>query len=174
MSVVLGFLPGSLQDNPGVLVEHFENATDGVKGLLDETPSKLTGFKASVASKAADMKTESATAAALISTAEAAQAATSKDAQEEAIRHNAFRLNVAGTKEQMVKEITAVAGTNTTNLILRHADGVGFKKVDKHPLHQLVAAVMEGAKRPDPVAIRKQIAIIMVFALDCRGTGATS
>ena len=74
----------------------------------------------------------------------------------------------------MAKEITVKVGANITNPFLCHAEGVRFKKVYEYKLHQLVTAVMEGAERPDPIAIRKQIASIMAFEFDWRETGATS
>ena len=81
---------------------------------------------------------------------------------------------VVGAKEQMAKEITARVGKSVTDPILRNADGVRFKKVDEYHLHQLVAAVMEGAECSDPIKIRKQITDVMAFVFDWRETGATN
>ena len=74
----------------------------------------------------------------------------------------------------MAKEITARVGKSVTNPILRNADVVRLKKVDEYHLHQLVAAMMEGAERPDPIEIRKQITDVMAFVFDWRETGATN
>ena len=148
-----------------------------MKGLLSETANKLTDFKANVAIRAAEVKAASVAAAAVISTTgfvAVPHIQTNEDAQEEANRQNVFRLACVGAKEQMAKEITAKVGANITNPVLRHADGVQFKKVDEYKLHQLVTAVMEGAEQPDPIAIRKQIANTMAFEFDWRETGATS
>ena len=141
--------------------EYFENATYTMKGLISESPNELTGFKANVAVTKADVK------AALIATAVAIggnavpEITTNEDAQEEANRQNVFGLAVVGAKEQMEKEITARVGKSVTNPILRNADGVRFKKVDKYHLQQLVTTVMEGAERPDPIEIRTQITDVM-------------
>ena len=74
----------------------------------------------------------------------------------------------------MAKEITARVGTSITNPILRHPDGVRMKKVDEYLLRKLVAAAMEGAERPSPIEIRKQLTAIMAFTFDWRETGATN
>ena len=74
----------------------------------------------------------------------------------------------------MAKEITARVGKSVTKPILRNADRVRFKKVDEYHLHQLVAAVMEGAERPDPMEIRKQITDVMAFVFNWHKTGATN
>ena len=55
----------------------------------------------------------------------------------------------------MSREITDRAGTSITNPVLRHADGVRFKKVDEYQLYQLIDAIIEGAERPDPIEIQK-------------------
>ena len=53
----------------GVLEDqYFENATDGMKGLLSDTANELTDFKANVAFRAAEVKATSVAAAAAIST----------------------------------------------------------------------------------------------------------
>ena len=53
----------------GVLEDqYFENATDGMKGLLSDSANELTDFKANVAIRAAKLKAASIAAAALIST----------------------------------------------------------------------------------------------------------
>ena len=144
-----------------------------MKGPLADANNELTNFKANVAIRAPEVKAVSIAAAASIS-ARAVPHIVTNDAQEEANRQNVFRLACVGAKEQMAKEITAKVGANITNPILRHPDGVRFKKVDEYKLHQLFSAVMEGAERPDPIAIRKQIAAIMDFQFDWRETGATT
>ena len=146
--------------------EYFEAAADDMKGLLSESANKLTGFKANVAITRADVKKASKDAAALVSSKEVAEITTNEDAQEEANRQNVFRLASIGVEEGVGKEITARVGTAITNPILRHPDRIRMKKVDKYLLHQLVEAVMEGAERPSPVEIRKQITAIMAFTFD--------
>ena len=164
-----------VENTEGVLEdEYFETAGDGMKGLLSETTNELTGFKANVAITRADIKKASKDAAALVSSREVAEITKNEDAQEEANRQNVFRLTSIGVKEGMAKEITARVGTAITNPILRHPDGIRMKKVDKYLLHQLVEAVMEGAERPSPVEIRKQVTAIMAFTFDWRETGATN
>ena len=163
-----------IENIEGVLEdEYFEAAKDGMKGLISETANDLTDFKANVAITRADVKKASLEAARLVSSSTAAEITTNEDAQEEANRQNVFRLASIGVKEGMAKEITARVGTSITNPILRHPDGVRMKKVDEYLLHQLVAAVMEGAERPSPIEIRKQITAIMAFTFDWRETGAT-
>ena len=134
----------------------------------------MTGFKANVAITKADVKKASLEAAALVSSTTAAEITTNEDAQEEANRQNVFRLASIGVKEGMAREITARVGVSITNPILRHPDGVRMKKVDEYLLHELVAAVMEGAERPSPIEIRKQLTAIMAFTFDWRETGATN
>ena len=118
----------------GVLEDqYFENATDGMKGLLSDSANELTDFKAKVAIRASEVKAASIAAAALISTTgfvAVPHISTNEDAQEEANKQNVFQLACVGAKEQMAKEITAKVGANITNPVLRHADGVRFKKVD--------------------------------------------
>ena len=74
----------------------------------------------------------------------------------------------------MANEITNQVGTSITNPILCHPDGVRIKKVDEFLLHQLVDAVMQGAERPYPIEIRKQIMAITAFTFDWRETSATN
>ena len=120
----------------GVLEDqYFEHTTDGMKGLLAEAANKLINFKANVAIRAPKVKAASISAAALISATAVPHIITNEDAQEEANRQNVFRLACVGAKEQMAKEITAKVGANITNPILRHPDGVRFKKVDEYKLH---------------------------------------
>jgi len=164
-----------IENIEGVLEdEYFEAAKDGMKGLTSEEPNELTGFKANVAITKADVKKASLEAAALVSSTTAAEITTNEDAQEEANRQNVFRLASIGVKEGMAREITARVGVSITNPILRHPDGVRMKKVDEYLLHELVAAVMEGAERPSPIEIRKQLTGIMGFTFDWRETGATN
>ena len=98
----------------GVLEDqYFENATDGMKGLLDKTANELTNFKANVAIRAAEVKAASVAAAAAISTTgfvAVPHIQTNEDAQEEANRQNVFRLACVGAKEQM-----AIACINSKN-----------------------------------------------------------
>lgn len=64
-----------------------------------------------------------------------------------------FKANIVIKATNVKQESDAAAawvGRNITKPILRHADGVQFKKVDKCQLYQLVTAIMEGAERPDP------------------------
>ena len=164
-----------VEDIGGVLEDqYFEATTDGMKGLLNEVDNELTGFKANVAVRASEVKAASIAAAAEISSTAVPHINTNEEAQEEANRQNVFRLACVGAKEQMAKEITAKVGENITNPILRRPDGIGFKKVDDYKLHQLTLAVMEGAERPDPIAIRKDISAIMDHQFDWRETGATN
>ena len=78
----------------GVLEDqYFENATDGMKGLLSETANEITDFKANVAIRAAEVKAASVAAAAAISTTgfvAVPHIQTYEDAQEEANRQNVF------------------------------------------------------------------------------------
>ena len=143
-----------------------------MKGLISAEPNTLTGFKASVAITKADVKKALLEAAAWVSLATAAEITTNEDAQEEANRQNVFRLASIGVKEGMARKITARVGVSITNPILRHPDGVRMKKVDEYHLHELVAAVMEGAEHPSPIKIRKQLTGIMAFTFDWRETGA--
>ena len=92
-------------------------------------------------------------ASALPSTTAVAKVMTNEDAQEEMNRQNVFRLVYIRAKKGMAKESTDKAVTNIMNTVLRHADGFRLKKVDEYQLHQLVNAVMEGAKRPDLIEI---------------------
>ena len=41
-------------------------------------------------------------------------------------------------------------------------------------MHQLIDVVMEGAKRPDPIKIRKQVTVVMVLTFGWREMGATN
>ena len=154
--------------------EYFENTTDGMKGLISENPNELTGFKANVAVTKADVKAASIAAAAALGGNAAPEITTNEDTQEKANRQNIFRLAVVSVKEQMAKEITAWVGKSVTNPIIRNADGVRFKKVDEYHLHQIFAAVMEGAERPDPIEIRNQITYVTAFVFDWRETGAAN
>ena len=46
--------------------------------------------------------------------------------------------------------------------------------MNKHQVHQLIDVVMEGAKRPDPIKIRKQVTVVMVLTFGWREMGATN
>ena len=163
-----------IENVEGVLEdEYFENANDGMRGLVNLLPNELTSFKANVAITRADVKRQSI-ADAPGGDATKAEITSNEDAQEEANRQNVFRLACIGAKESMAKEITARVGNSITNTILRHPDGIRMKKVDEYQLHELIAAVREGAARPDPIEIRRQIAAIMDTVFDWRETAATN
>ena len=113
-------------------------------------------------------------AAVIVSSTTAVEIMINADAQEEANHQNVFWLACIGVKEGMVKEITVRVRTSITNPVLRHPDGVRMKKVDEYLLRQLVEAVIEGAERPSPIEIRKQIMAIMASTFYWRETGATN
>ena len=66
--------------------QYFENATDGMKGLLSDVANELTNFKANVAIRAPEVKAASIAAAELISTTAVPHISTNEDTQEEANR----------------------------------------------------------------------------------------
>ena len=163
-----------IENVEGVLEdEYFENANDGMRGLVDSIPNELTRFKANVAITRADVKRQSIEDAPG-GDASKAEITSNEDAQEEANRQNVFRLACIGAKESMAKEITNRVGKSITNPVLRHPDGIRMKKVDEYQLHELLKVVLEGAARPDPIEIRRKIAAIMNYVFDWRETAATN
>ena len=163
-----------IENVEGVLEdEYFENANDGMRGLVDSIPNELTRFKANVAITRADVKRQSI-ADAPGGDASKAEITSNEDAQEEANRQNVFRLACIGAKESIAKDITNRVGKSITNPVLRHPDGIRMKKVDEYQLHELLKVVLEGAARPDPIEIRRKIAAIMNYVFDWRETAATN
>ena len=129
----------------------FEETEDGMKGMASDQPNVLTRFKATVAIKKKDVLKASKDAATAASTNEnqvEPEITTNSDAQEEADRQNLFRLAAIGYKEGIAAGITALIGKDKTNNILRSTDGRDFKSVDQYHLHQLIAAIRDGAVRP--------------------------
>ena len=70
------------------------------------------------------------------------------DAQEEANRLNLLSQAVIGAKEGTAQAITKIAGKDITDSILRTIDGTQQKSIDAYQLHELIAAVVQGANRP--------------------------
>jgi hypothetical protein len=66
------------------------------------------------------------------------------EAQEEVDRHNVAAQAMIGAKEGIVEALTALVGTNITNIVLRTSDG-NFKSVDKYTVHKVMQAAYENA-----------------------------
>ena len=154
----------------------FEETTEGMKGLKDETPNVLTDMKAGVAvTKAAMLKAsrDKAAAASTLSITVAPEIG-KYYAREEADRQNTLRLAVIGVKEAAAEGITALVGKAITNPVLRTADGSEFRGVDMYELHQMYTAIMEGVARPEATNIRRQYVDIAETMFDFRETFAVN
>ena len=80
-----------IENVEGVLEdEYFENAADGMRGMVDLQPNELTRFKAKIAIIMADVKRQSI-ADAPGGEESKAEITSNEDAQEEANHQNVFR-----------------------------------------------------------------------------------
>ena len=67
------------------------------------------------------------------------------DAEVDAARENLLTQAIMGAKEGITDGITALVGSDITDVILRSADGTDFKGIDKYALADLFDAALEGA-----------------------------
>ena len=99
-----------IENVEGVLEdEYFENAADGMRGMVDLQPNELTRFKANIAITRVALKRQSI-ADAPGGDKSKAEITSNEDAQEEANRWNVFRLEYTDAKEGIAKEITNRVG----------------------------------------------------------------
>jgi hypothetical protein len=71
------------------------------------------------------------------------------DAQDKADRLNLINKASIGTKEGAAEAITAKVGLDFTNAVLKTADGSDFRSIDDWLLEEVLAAVVQGADRPN-------------------------
>ena len=67
---------------------------------------------------------------------------TQTDAQDEADRKNQYSQAVIGVKEGVTDALEEIFGTDTTNVVLRNADGSSRKGIDDYKLHHLFVAII--------------------------------
>ena len=67
-----------------------------------------------------------------------------------------------------------IVGPKITNPILRTTYGSDFRTVDEYALHQLLSAVMGGAKQPSVMTSRQMMVDVMATTFDWRESAATN
>ena len=90
---------------------------------------------------------------------------TQSNAQDEADQLNLIHQEVIGAKEGAAEAISTKVGTDVTNSILKSADGANFCSIDDYQLEDVIAAVLQGADRPNTADILAQLLIIIQFSL---------
>jgi len=88
------------------------------------------------------------------------------DAQDKAYCLNLIHQAVIGAKEGAAKAITTKVGTNVTDAVLKTADGSDFKSIDDWQLEDVLAAVVQGADRPNTAGMLTQLLHIIQFTFD--------
>ena len=69
---------------------------------------------------------------------------------------------------------TVIVSAQITNPILRTTDGSDFRTVDEYALHQLLRAIMGGAKRPSATALMHTMVEVMATTFDWQESAATN
>jgi hypothetical protein len=82
---------------------------------------------------------------------------TRTEAQEEADRLNVINQSVIGAKEGVVEAVLKLVGTDTTNAILRTADGSNHKSIDNFTLYEVMKVAIDGADRPTTNDVLEQL-----------------
>jgi len=85
--------------------------------------------------------------------------------QEEADRRNIINQALIGTKEGVLESLTTFVGSNTTNTVLRQADG-DYKGLDKYTLQELLQAAIDGADRPPAPDVLTQLLEAINYVFD--------
>jgi hypothetical protein len=78
------------------------------------------------------------------------------EAQEEADHLNVINQSVIGAKEDVVKAVTKLVGSNITNAVLQTADGSNHKSIDNYMLFAVMAAAIDGANQPSTTDVLEQ------------------
>ena len=90
------------------------------------------------------------------------------DAQDEADRLNLINQAVIGAKEGAAEAITAKVGSDVTDAVLKTADGSDFRSIDDWLLEEVLAAVVQGADRPNSTDVLSQLLQVIQFEFDFR------
>lgn len=109
-----------------------------------------------------------ATAASSSGTTIAPAITTRSDAQDEADRLNLIHQAVIGAKEGAAEAISMKVGTDVTDSVLKSADGDDFRSIDDYQLEDVIAAVLQGADRPNTADVLTQLLAIIQFTFDFR------
>jgi len=113
-------------------------------------------------------------AASMSSTSVAPAITTCFDAQDKADHLNLIHQAVIGMKEGAAEEISEKVGTDITDSILKSADGANFRSIDDYQLEAVIAAVLQGADRPNMADVLAQLLVIIQFLFDCRKKVSTN
>ena len=90
------------------------------------------------------------------------------DAQDEADRINLINQAVIGAKEGAAEAITAKVGSDVTDAVLKTADGSDLRSIDDWLLEEVLAAVVQGADRPNSSDVLAQLLHVIQFEFDFR------
>lgn len=90
------------------------------------------------------------------------------DAQDEADRINLINQAVIGAKEGAAEAITAKVGSDVTDAVLKNADGSDLRSIDDWLLEEVLAAVVQGADRPNSSDVLAQLLHVIQFEFDFR------
>eukprot|EP00804_Cyclotella_cryptica_P021145 CCRYP_001466-RA/>CCRYP_001466-RA protein AED:0.26 eAED:0.26 QI:0/0/0/1/0/0.25/4/0/985 len=85
------------------------------------------------------------------------------DAQDEADRINLINQAVIGAKEGATKAITAKVGSDVTDAVLKTADGSNLRSIDHWLLEEVLAAIVQGADRPNSTDVLAQLLHVIQF-----------
>ncbi len=70
---------------------------------------------------------------------------------------NVINQSVIGAKEDIVKALTKLVGSNITNAILQTADGSDHKSIDDFMLFDVMKVAIDGADRPSTNDVLEQV-----------------
>jgi hypothetical protein len=83
------------------------------------------------------------------------------DAIDEAALRNLCTQAIIGAKEGATTAIRKEVGNIVTDAVLRTADGSDFKPIDDYHLHELTAAILAGADRPQANDVLSQLSTVL-------------
>ena len=129
-----------------------------MKGLASATPNVFTGTKSTVSVKRANIlrkSKEAAERARTTSTVVDTKITSNTDVQDKVDHQKMIRLVAIGIKDATASGIKKIVGEAITKPILRTAYGTGFQTANEFNIHELPKAVIDGAKRPEAINIRR-------------------
>jgi hypothetical protein len=91
---------------------------------------------------------------------------TQTEAQEEADRLNIINQSVTGAKEGVVEAVLKLVGSDTTDAILRTADGSNHKGINDFTLYDVMKVAINGADRPSTNDVLEQLLEVINHTFD--------
>ena len=138
----------------------------GMALLLDSTVGALTNKKLTGVFKIESVLKKSKDEAAAAGTNVEPKITLHSNVQDEADSENGFTQALIVSKEGDTKGMTKLVGRDTTDTLLRAADGTNYKGIDKYHLHDLITAAISGEDRPATTDVLDQLIKVLSFPFD--------